>query len=532
MTNQTSGGEERFCSIGSTGMVAGSQHLAVRAGAEILRAGGNAVDAALAMAACLTVVEPTANGIGGDLFAQVWYRGTLYGLNASGPAPRLLTLAEAQRQGWSAMPETGWGAVTVPGQPAGWAALAARFGTMPLAKVLQPAIAYAAEGFILSPTVAAEWAGAVQRFSGQAEPLVQTWFAAFAPAGRAPAAGTRLRFPQLADTLTELARTDCRSFYQGRLAATIVEYARQTGGFLGAEDLADYGPEWVEPVGVPFGDMEVWELPPNGQGLVVLQALRIFALRKPDPRDEIHFLHEQIEALKLAFADAALWLADPRFSGEGWQELLDEEYLKRRQALIGPEALQPMAGDPHSGGTVYLAAADREGNMVSLIQSNFNGFGSGIVVPGTGIALHNRGCQFSLAPGHPNCLAPGKRPYHTIIPGFLTRNGQGVGPFGVMGAYMQPQGQLQVLVRTLLLGEDPQSALDAPRWQWVGKRTVQVEPDFPVGWIEGLRRRGHQVEIMSDRRAFGKGQIIFRTPDGYQGGSDRRADGCAIGVCR
>jgi gamma-glutamyltranspeptidase/glutathione hydrolase len=512
------------------GMVATSQPLAAQAGLTVLQQGGNAVDAAVATAAALTVVEPTSNGIGSDAFAIVWAEGSLHGLNSSGPAPAALSLDVLARGGIHEMPARGFIPVTVPGAPAAWATLVRRFGRLSLRQVLAPAIQLAEEGYPVSPTVGRDWARAFQVFRETlAGPEYEAWFQTFAPGGRPPAIGEVWRSPDHAQTLQDIAETEAESFYRGRLAEALDAFSRQYGGYLRASDLADYQPEWVTPLQVSYRGFDVHELPPNGQGLVALMALNMLAQASPDrlaDPDAVDTYHLAIEALKLAFADGLAYIADPRRAPVPVDALLDARYAQARLATIGATALWPAAGDPYAGGTVYLCAADEHGTMVSYIQSNYMGFGSGLVVPGTGIALQNRGHNFSLDPHHPNRLEPGKRPYHTIIPGFLTKEGQPVGPFGVMGGFMQPQGHLQVLVHLLDHGWNPQAALDAPRWQWRSGRTVEVEANFPAAIVEGLAARGHDIRVVAERGGFGRGEIIWRLPSGVLvGATEPRADG-------
>ncbi len=509
----------------SRGMVATAQPLAAQAGLEILQAGGNAIDAAIATAACLTVVEPTSNGLGGDAFAMVWSGGKLSGLNASGPAPEGLTRDWVRRQGHEVMPSYGWAPVTVPGIPSAWAALSGRFGKLPLPAVIEPAIRLAREGFPVSPTVSYFWGRAASKFREVLRgPEFAEWFRVFAPHGHAPAPGEMWASPDHAQTLRDIADTGAESYYRGRLAEQIVQFSQKTGGVLALSDLAAFRPEWVQPLSVGFRGYDVWELPPNGQGLVALMALKMLEDMAPGSDEER--IHQQIEAIKLAFADAQRYLADPRFMPHPAQEFLSAAYLRERRALIGASALEPVAGAPQPGGTVYLAAADDEGNMVSYIQSNYAGFGCGLVVPGTGIALQNRGQLFSLQEGHPNMLEPGKKPYHTIIPGFLTRQGEPVGPFGVMGGFMQPQGHVQVLSRVLEESMNPQAALDAPRFYWKQGSEVVVERTMPQSLVDALRKRGHVVEVTDETGPFGRGEIVWRRPDGVlAGATEPRADG-------
>nr|WP_157448979.1 gamma-glutamyltransferase family protein [Deinococcus peraridilitoris] len=505
-------------------MVATSQPLAAQAGLFILKEGGNAVDAAIATAAALTVVEPTSNGIGGDAFALVWAEGRLHGLNGSGNSPALLG-RDALPGG--ELPAHGWLPVTVPGAPRAWADLHARFGRLPFEQVLAPAIRYAREGYPLSPVLARNWARAARIYGARGGDYLGPWFETFMPSGFTPRAGALWASEGHARTLESIAASGAKSFYDGELAAQIDAHARATGGLLRAGDLAAHESEWVEPIKVSYRDHDVWEIPPNGHGIAALIGLGILeGLELPGTRDEVEGLHRQIEATKLGFADAHRYVADPRHADVPVRELLCPSYHARRRALIGEQALTPEAGDPHGGGTVYLSTADGEGNMVSFIQSNYMGFGSGVVVPGTGISLQNRGHNFNLEAGHPNEIAPGKRPYHTIIPGFLTRGDEPVGPFGVMGGFMQPQGHLQVVVNTLDYGMDPQMALDAPRWQWTGGKTIEVEHGLPVHVARELAARGHDIKVQHESGSFGRGQIIWRDEHGVlRGGTESRTDG-------
>ncbi|GHF37656.1 gamma-glutamyltransferase family protein [Deinococcus metalli] len=507
-------------------MVATSQPLAAQAGLSILQAGGNAVDAAIATAAALTVVEPTSNGIGSDLFALVWHGGELHGLNASGRAPARLTL-DALPGG--TLPTHGWLPVTVPGTVRGWADLHTRFGRLAFAEVLTPAISYARSGYPLSPVLAANWQRGIQLHRTRTGPEFGPWLETFAPDGFMAQVGELWASEAHARTLEEIAATGGESVYSGRLAERIDAFARDTGGLLTGEDLSAHRSEWVTPIQTAYRGHLVHEIPPNGQGLAALIALGLLdGLDLPDHRDDPRGLHMQIEATKLAFADALRHVADPQHVDVPVDALLDRSYLASRRALIGEHALDPAPGDPNAHGTVYLAAADGEGGLVSLIQSNYMGFGSGVVVPGTGIALHNRGHNFSVEPGHPNVLAPGKRPYHTIIPGFMTRDdGTPLGPFGVMGGFMQPQGHVQVVLNTVRYGMNPQQALDAPRWQWLQGRVVEVEHELGGAVSRALQARGHDIRVQLNPNAFGRGQIIWRDPRTgvLTGGSESRADG-------
>ncbi len=517
----------RMLVYAGNGMVATSQPLAAQAGLAVLRQGGNAIDAAVAAAACLTVVEPTSNGIGSDAFALVWTGGQLYGLNASGPAPRAISREALARAGYKEMPRFGWLPVTLPGAPAAWAELSRRFGRLPLTTVLEPAITYAQEGYPLTPVLGRAWEVAFRRYRQVLKgEEFKPWFDTFAPAGRPPRIGEVWRSPDHARTLRLIAETNAAAFYQGELAERIDRFSREHGGYLRKEDLEAFRPQWVEPIGIDYRGYEVWEIPPNGQGLVALLALNILKGFEFAARDDVETYHRQIEALKLAFVDGKQYITDPDHMTVAVADLLSEAYAAERRRLIGDTALMPEPGVPPQGGTVYLAAADGEGNMVSFIQSNYMGFGSGIVIPGTGISLQNRGHTFSLDPAHANRLEPGKRTYHTIIPGFLTRKGQPIGPFGVMGGFMQPQGHLQVIMNTIDFHLNPQAALDAPRWQWVEGKKVRVEQQAPYHIVEALARRGHEIEIAVDSGGFGRGQIIWRTDDGVLvGATEPRTDG-------
>ncbi|WP_197265155.1 gamma-glutamyltransferase family protein [Fictibacillus sp. 23RED33] len=519
---------DRMSVFSKKGMVATSQPLAAQAGLDMLKKGGNAVDAAIATAACLTVVEPTSNGIGGDAFALVWMNGELHGLNSSGPAPRSISIEEVKKAGHDIMPKFGWLPVTVPGAPAAWAELSNRFGKLPFKEVLQPAISYAEEGYPLTPILGKYWRKAYETYKRELKgEEFENWFQTFAPDGRAPEVGEIWRSPHHASTLRDIAETKSESFYRGTLAQKISEASEAHGGFLRSEDLATFYPQWVKPISVNYRGYDVWEIPPNGQGIVALMALNTLKGYDFTEKESAESYHKQIEAIKLAFVDAKKYVTDPLRMNVSVEGLLSESYAAKRRDLIGSEALQPEPGTPPSGGTVYLATADEEGNMVSFIQSNYMGFGSGVVVPETGIGLQNRGHDFSLDPDHDNALAPGKKTYHTIIPGFLTKNGKAVGPFGVMGGYMQPQGHLQVVMNTVDFHLNPQAALDAPRWQWMEDKKVLVERSLPPHIVDDLARRGHVVQVAADSGNFGRGQIIWRDPETgvLAGGTEGRTDG-------
>lgn len=519
----------RYVVHGKRGIVASSQYLAAQAGLDALKKGGNAIDAAVAAAACLTVVEPCSNGIGGDAFAIVFTGGKLYGLNSSGPAPVALSADKLRAMGHKSMPAFGWEAVTVPGIPAAWAALSSRFGRLTLSDSMAPAIQHAGEGYAISPVVAYGWEKAAESYRDNLPAsLAKHWYDTFAPGGSSPASGEVFRLPHHAETLSEIAHTNSESFYRGTLAEKTAAFAAETGGYLTEADLAAFRPEWVQPLSVRYRGHDVWELPPNGHGMIALMALNILEGFDPLVQKE-QSLHRQIEAVKLAFADGLKYIADPAHMNVAPKKLLSPQYAAQRRKLIGERATVPYPGSFDDHGTVYLAAADQEGNMVSYIQSNYMGFGSGLVVPGTGIALHNRGANFSLDRESPNCLSPGKRPYHTIIPGFLTKDGKPVGPFGVMGGFMQPQGHVQVIVNLLDYDMNPQSALDCPRWRWDDGLCVALEESFDSELSDGLAIRGHELRRESSYTgAFGRGQIILRDDSGVlTAGTDPRADSAA-----
>ena len=507
-------------------VVATSQPLATQAGLAMLRAGGNAVDAALATAIALTIVEPCSNGIGSDLFAIVWDGSELAGLNASGRAPAAWTPERFAR--YAAMPRAGWDTVTIPGAVSGWVTLSKRYGKLPFADLFAPAIGYARDGFAVSPVVADKWAKAVPILGS-----VPGFAEHFLPRGRAPAVGEIFASAGLAASLEKIAGTQGEAFYRGELTEAMVAHAKAHGGAHTPNDFATHGCDWVAPIGLDYHDYTVLEIPPNGQGIAALMVLGIlesFDL-KSHPVDSPEVQHLEIEAMKLAFADVYRYVSDPRTMEVTPGEMLDRGYLTSRARLIDRERAQDFKhGTPPRAGTVYLTAADAGGMMVSLIQSNYMGFGSGIVVPGTGISLQNRGTGFSLRPGHPNRIGPGKRPFHTIIPGFVMRDGQPYATIGVMGGPIQPQGHLQTLVRLLDYRQQPQAVLDAPRWKVNEGVSIDIESGVAASVRDGLAARGHRFASISDAYMdFGAGQIIVRTDDGYIAASDPRRDGQAAG---
>ena len=522
---------QRFPLYARGAMVNCSSPQAAAAGLEALRLGGNAMDAAVAAAAALTVTEPTANGIGSDAFALIWSErdGRLYGLNSSGPAPMLADAKRVLDDGRDVngrMPTHGWTPVTVSGAPAAWAAVTERFGRRTLLQNLSPAIHYAREGFPCAPNLAAAWDLSFRRYRQTLqEACFEGWFQTFAPEGRAPKAGELIRLPDHADTLQEIGETNAESFYRGALAKRIDAESRKHGGYLRFEDLAAFQPQWVDPIKVRYRGYEVCEIPPNGQGIAALMALNILNNFEFPEKEDPRTYHHQIEAMKLAFADAFRYVTDPRYMELNYQDLITPAYGVLRAKEIGARARAHVAAAPPKSGTVYLCCADGEGNMVSWIQSNYMGFGSGIVVPHTGIALQNRGADFSLDPADVNVLRPGKRTYHTIIPGFLMRDGRPVGPFGVMGAYMQPQGHLQVVMNHVDFQLDPQQALDAPRWQWLRDGSVTVERRFDSKMAQALAQLGHDVRFDDNTPSFGRGQMIVRLESGVLvGGTESRTD--------
>ena len=509
-------------------VVSTSQPLASAAGALTLARGGNAVDAALAAAITLTVVEPCMNGIGGDAFAIIWDGQRLHGLNASGRAPRRWTPEHFAR--YDAMPRRGWDAVTVPGAVSAWRMLSERFGALPFEELFEPALRHAREGYLVSPTVHRQWQAQVPELIDQ-----PGFRAAFAPTGAAPRPGDLFVCPGQAATLERIARTKGEDFYRGGLATAIAEHARATGGLIEEADLAAHGADLVEPLSVAYRGLEVHEIGPSGQGIAALMALGMLAHLdlKAAALDTALSHHLQIEAMKLAFADLHAYVADPAaMRTVSAEQMLAPAYLASRAKLIDPDRAAPARpGAPHSGGTVYLTAADQGGMMVSFIQSNFKGFGSGVVVPDTGIALHNRGWGFTLEQGHPNQVAPGKRPLHTIIPGFMTQNGQPLMSFGLMGGSMQAQGHVQVAVRIADHGQNPQAASDAPRWRILDDNTtVAVEWNFPPDAVSGLQARGHEVRVAKRfDLEFGSAQLAMKTQHGYVAASDHRKDGYPVG---
>ena len=517
-------------------VVSTSHPLAAQAGLRMLQRGGNAVDAAVATAAVMTLVEPCSNGLGSDAFCILWDGQQLHGLNASGRAPQGWTPEYFRaRYGADAKtpPRRGWDAVTVPGAVSAWAELSRRFGTLPFADLMAPAIETAERGFAVPVIVQQKWSQA----ASLPELTGQPGFAqAFLPQGRAPAVGERFTFAEAARTLRLIAETRGEAFYRGEVAAAAAAFAKAHGGVMAEADFHAYQPEWVGTVQQDYRGHTLHEIPPNGQGIAacialgILQHFDVAAL----PVDGVASQHLQIEAMKLAFADVYRWVAEPRSMRLAPAQMLDPAYLAARAKLIDPRRAQDFGpGHLPQGGTIYLTAADEAGLMVSYIQSNYMGFGSGIVVPGYGLSLQNRGHGFTLDPTRDNLVGPGKRPFHTIIPAFLTKDGRAQMSFGVMGGDMQPQGHLQTLVRMLDYRQQPQAACDAPRWRYAGG-IVNAETGFDPATAQGLREMGHVVQPFADSyQDYGAGQFIWRLGDpsieGYAAASDPRRDGQAAG---
>lgn len=520
-------------------VVSTSHPLAAQAGLRIMFKGGNAVDAAIAAAATITLVEPVSCGIGGDCFAILWDGKKLHGLNSSGPAPAAWNVEYFKRKygtdsaGLARQPKRGWDTVTVPGVVAGWAALHEKFGKLPFEELFEPAIEIAERGYTVPPVVAGKWARAADELKDQ-----PGFAQAFMPEGRAPAIGEQFRLAGAAETLKRIAQTRGRDIYEGELAEKIIAFSRECGGAMTLEDLRNYRPEWVEPISKDYHGYTLHEIPPNGQGIAALIALGIaerFDLRNV-PVDSVRSQHIQIEAMKLAFADIYRYVSDPSSMPVTPEQMLDDNYLDSRAKLIRLDrAVQHEAGRPHAGGTIYLSAADESGMMISFIQSNYMGFGAGVVVPNTGISMQNRGVGFSMDPDSPNVVEGGKRPFHTIIPGFVTRQGKPVMSFGVMGGDMQPQGHLQTLVRMVDYDQQPQAACCAPRWKVNRDFTLDLESSMPASVIEGLSSLGHKLQSVNDPYMdFGAGQFIWRLSEdnnehGYVAASDARRDGQAVG---
>ena len=519
-------------------VVSTSHPLAAQAGLRMMLKGGNAVDAAIAAAATLTLTEPVSNGLGSDAFCILWDGQQLHGLNASGRAPQSWTpeyFKGKYGQDVASPPKRGFDSVTVPGAVSSWVAMSQRFGKLPFADLLEPAIDIAERGYLLPVVVQQKWAAAtpeLQSLPGFAQ--------SFLPWGRAPEVGELFQFKAAARGLRAIAETQGQALYGGQIAEAIARFSAQHGGSLTVQDFAAYRPEWVTPIAQNYRGYTLHEIPPNGQGIAALIALGI--LDHFDvaglPVDGVDSQHLQNEAMKLAFADVYRYVADPSSMEVTPSQMLDPAYLASRAKLINMQQAQNFgAGNPVKGGTIYLTAADENGMMVSFIQSNYMGFGSGCVEPEFGISLQNRGHGFAVQAGglNPaNQVAPGKRPFHTIIPAFLTQNGQPVMSYGVMGANMQPQGHMQTLVRMLDYKQNPQAACDAPRWRYNEGFSINVEAHMNANTVQQLAARGHQMDVINDSyQDFGAGQFIWRMGDpkvqGYVAASDARRDGQAVG---
>ncbi|RLD52282.1 MAG: gamma-glutamyltransferase [Bacteroidetes bacterium] len=527
--------------IAQHGMACTSQPLATQVALDILKDGGNAIDAAIAANALLGLVEPTGNGVGGDLFAIVWDAETkqLYGLNASGRSPRSLTMDYFKENNYEKIPAYGPLPVSVPGCVDGWFELNKRFGSMDMNQILKPAISYAREGFPLTELIAYYWAGNARSLSRY--PNVNE---VYMPGGKAPEKGEIFKNPYLASTLEALAEGGRDAFYKGEIAHTIDAFMKEQGGFLSYEDLASHTSEWVEPVSSSYRGYDVWELPPNGQGIAALQILNI--LEQYDIAamgfGSSEYIHHFVEAKKLAFEDRAKYYADPAFNQLPVDELISKEYAAKRAELINPKRASRNldAGEMEHGNTIYMTVADSHGNMISLIQSNFRGLGSGMCPPGLGFILQDRGELFTLEEGHYNVYEPGKRPFHTIIPAFITKDGLPYMSYGVMGGSMQPQGHAQIVVNMIDFGMNIQEAGDAPRIRHDGSSqptgtkmtdggVVNLESGIPLESIRELMKRGHHIQ--SSNGGYGGYQAIMWDKENgvYYGASESRKDGQAAG---
>lgn len=506
-------------------VVATSHPLAAQAGLQMMARGGNAVDAALASAMALTVLEPTSNGIGSDAFALVWDGRKLHGLNGSGRSPR--AWSPDRFAGLRSMPQRGWDAVTVPGAVDAWASLSERFGSLPFSDLFEPALRYARNGYIVTPFTAGRWALAPSLYRNYRD-----FTDAFLPGGRAPSTGERFYPRGLYESLLSIAESRGETFYRGSLAERIASQSQSQGGSMTLDDLASHRSDWVSPLSLDWQGVTLHELPPNGQGLTVLIALGILEILgisdcKPHSVDSLHL---QIEAMKAAFALSRPHIADPDCMTITPSILLENHLLSETARSIRMDrAAEPRTCLSQEGGTVYVTAADAKGMMVSYIQSNYQGFGSGIVISDTGISLQNRAAGFTLESNHPNRVDGAKRPYHTIIPAFVTRGGAPVMAFGVMGAHMQAQGHLQMMVRIFCWGENPQAAADAPRWYVDEAYCLSLEDGFSTEIRQGLIARGHHLTGIQPPSLFGGAQLALCLDEGYCAASDPRKDGQAVG---
>ncbi len=507
------------------GVVATSEGLAAQVGLDIMKQGGNAIDAAVATAAALTVVEPTSNGIGSDCFALVYFDNKLHGMNSSGWSSMNISIDKLKALGHEKMPIGGIIPITVPGTPKGWANLIKKWGNLSLLEVLTPAINLARNGFILGETVGFNFERAMKIYKKRnTTNEFDHFFKVFTKDGIPYKAGDLFKSEWHARTLEEIGKTNSDSFYKGELADKIVKFMEKYNGFIDKSDLSDYDSEFVDPISINYKGYDVCEIPPNGQGITALMALNLLK-NKEFTQGSTDTLHQQIEATKIAFSDTLKYVTDSKFMKLNPNYLISDEYVELRKKDITDKALLHEPIEYNKAGTVYLATADKDGNMVSFIQSNYMGFGSGIVIDDTGISMQNRGHTFSLDESHHNKLEPRKRTYHTIIPGFLMKDGLAIGPFGVMGGFMQPQGHMQVVMNLVDFKMNPQSALDAPRFRWDEKLKVSLENTFDIYVAQKLRERGHHINIDLYSGGFGRGQIILKEDDHYVAGTETRCDG-------
>ncbi|WP_295161981.1 gamma-glutamyltransferase family protein [uncultured Brachyspira sp.] len=514
-------------------IVATSNILASQAGIEIIKKGGNAVDAAIAAAAALTVVEPASNGIGGDAFAIINFENKIYAINASGFSPKDLDVKKILSLNLDKMPLYGVIPVTVGGIPASWESLIKKFGRLKLIDVLEPAIRYAENGYAVQPQAALDWKEAYNIYMKASDNLKKEefkyWFDTFTFNGKTPKLGEIVKLPFHAKTLYDIGKTNAECIYRGEYAERIDSFMKKYGGYLSKEDLSGYYTEFVNPITLNYRGYDIYEIPPNGHGITVLMTLNILSNFDFNDLNETDRVHYQIEALKLAFTDTKKYVSDINYMKTSIDEMLSKKYAEKRASLINKnKALEPINHIFSSGDTVYLAASDSFGNMVSYIQSNYTAFGSGIVIPETGIALQNRGANFSLDPSSDNFIAPHKKPYHTIIPAFICRDSKPYGALGIMGAFMQPQGHVQVISNLIDYNLNPQVALDKPRWQWVGSKNIELEYNFDNNLYKELLSLEHNAskkDYITYFGYFGRGQIIIKNDnDVYCAGCDGRTD--------
>ena len=514
-------------------IVATSNILASQAGIEIIKKGGNAVDAAIAAAAALTVVEPASNGIGGDAFAIINFDNKIYAINASGFSPKDLDVKKILSLNLDKMPLYGVIPVTVGGIPASWESLIKKFGRLKLIDVLEPAIRYAENGYAVQPQAALDWKEAYNIYMKASDNLKKEefkyWFDTFTFNGKTPKLGEIVKLPFHAKTLYDIGKTNAECIYRGEYAERIDSFMKKYGGYLSKEDLSGYYTEFVNPITLNYRGYDIYEIPPNGHGITVLMTLNILSNFDFNDLNETDRVHYQIEALKLAFTDTKKYVSDINYMKTSIDEMLSKKYAEKRASLINKnKALEPINHIFSSGDTVYLAASDSFGNMVSYIQSNYTAFGSGIVIPETGIALQNRGANFSLDPSSDNFIAPHKKPYHTIIPAFICRDSKPYGALGIMGAFMQPQGHVQVISNLIDYNLNPQVALDKPRWQWVGSKNIELEYNFDNNLYKELLSLEHNAskkDYITYFGYFGRGQIIIKNDnDVYCAGCDGRTD--------